>query len=474
MNKTRVHFRADGSTRSGLGHIFRSIALAQIIQPEFTCCFWAKDLMFSLKETIQETFETVHEIDSKLSVTEEAAVIAAGLHPSDIFVTDGYHFTTEYQQIIKRSGCMLVCVDDIHSCHYVADVVLNHAGGLGEKDYSFEWFTQLNLGTRYAILRKPFWQTAKPAERKSKEVFICLGGADPDNETEKVLSTCLAKTPDLHFHVITGAAYLFGKELQEMILSCGATDRVTLYSSLSGDEMVRMMDQCAVAITSPSTVSYEYLARGGTLYLHRIADNQAWVNKYFTETGLAADFNSFPTGGKPASLESGYTDNLRKIFQELSLESAITLRHAIASDARCIFDWVNDPEVRRQSFSSDPITWENHLQWFEKKLQSQDTRFYILEKKGQPVGQIRFDIRGQEAVIGYLLDAAWRGKGLGRIVLKKGVQALLQNRPDVNLIAGSVKQSNPASCRAFEKLHFSREDVAQYEASYRYTLKISA
>ena len=69
------------------------------------------------------------------------------------------------------------------------------------------------------------------------------------------------------------------------------TLKVELLSNLSADDMVFYMNQCARAITPPSTVSYEYLSTGGLLFLKVIADNQTDINRYFLEANLALSFD---------------------------------------------------------------------------------------------------------------------------------------------------------------------------------------
>ena len=42
-----------------------------------------------------------------------------------IVVLDGYHFDTNYQTKIKQKGCKLVCIDDLHDKHFVADIIIH-------------------------------------------------------------------------------------------------------------------------------------------------------------------------------------------------------------------------------------------------------------------------------------------------------------------------------------------------------------
>src|SRR5581483_8142161 len=69
----------------------------------------------------------------------------------------------------------------------------------------------------------------------------------------------------------------------------------------------------------------------------------------------------------------------------------LTIREARPEDARLLWEWANDPSVRSNSFNQEPIPWESHLRWYEKRLASPGTRFWLLEVNSVPAGQIRYD-----------------------------------------------------------------------------------
>ena len=50
------------------------------------------------------------------------------------------------------------------------------------------------------------------------------------------------------------------------------------------------------------------------------------------------------------------------------------LRVADWGDVDLLFSWANDKEVRKNSFSSEPICYEEHLAWFRKKYQERDSQ----------------------------------------------------------------------------------------------------
>ena len=188
--KRKILFRADGNSSIGLGHVYRSLALASILNLEFECHFAIVEPEEVLKTMIQRVCPVCIELPPLNSCKKEAQfIVNTYLANYDIVITDHYKVNTEYQSIIKTGNCKLVCIDDIYAYHFVADAVINHAPGLRQSNYSIEDYTKLYLGLDYSLLREEFYQAAM-AKRHIESIdnlFICLGGADTHNLTLKIL-----------------------------------------------------------------------------------------------------------------------------------------------------------------------------------------------------------------------------------------------------------------------------------------------
>ena len=52
-------------------------------------------------------------------------------------------------------------------------------------------------------------------------------------------------------------------------------------------------------------------------------------------------------------------------------------RYVKEADRELLFTWANDAETRRQSFSSDPITWDEHVAWFARTQADADSPHWI-------------------------------------------------------------------------------------------------
>ena len=69
----------------------------------------------------------------------------------------------------------------------------------------------------------------------------------------------------------------------------------------------------------------------------------------------------------------------------------ITVRLAKISDAKSLFDWRNDPNVRAASERTKPLIWEDHISWLTHTMQSTTPHVFIGEHDGLPIGVVRFN-----------------------------------------------------------------------------------
>jgi len=136
------------------------------------------------------------------------------------------------------------------------------------------------------------------------------------------------------------------------------------------------------------------------------------------------------------------------------------LREVVENDRELLFGWANDPDVRANAKNSKPITWDEHVVWFNNKLSNEFTHMYILGNLQENIGIVRFDKTLEGYVISYSIDKNYRGKGFGKLVLKEGLKNLGVIVDNPNLLA-YVKKGNIASEKIFDKLGFvlKREEI---------------
>jgi len=126
------------------------------------------------------------------------------------------------------------------------------------------------------------------------------------------------------------------------------------------------------------------------------------------------------------------------------------LRHTIDADCRCFWEWANDPGTRAVSFAKDPIPWERHMEWFRSRMADPKSILYTaVNRVGDPIGMVRYQVDGTRAVLSINLGAPFRGSGNGRRMLALAASELFQNT-SVTAIDAFVRLSNQPSIRLFE------------------------
>lgn len=128
-------------------------------------------------------------------------------------------------------------------------------------------------------------------------------------------------------------------------------------------------------------------------------------------------------------------------------------------DINDLFRWRNHPEIRKSSFITNTVSWDEHERWFQAKINNPNTAIYIAYCKEDKIGSIRFESKDGAIKISVMLNPDFSGKGLGALVIKLGTEKFMyEKRPDKPLIA-EIKKGNIASIKAFQKAGFEESHV---------------
>ena len=470
LKKNKAIFRADGSAITAYGHVMRLLSLAGILKKKYHLEFVIQQPDDFLKKQITAVCDNITEIPITTNFVKEATQLSKTIDDNDICIMDGYNFDTQYQAILKNKCFKLICIDDLHDRHFVADAVINHSEGIDRKKYSAAYYTKVFLGAHYAILRKTFLNnlpSASSLPAQKLRMFINMGGTDQLNYTCKAVNDCLQNKTISHMDVVIGSFFSHRQQLQELV-NKHPTISINIHSNLPEKKIGALMKKSHAAICSASTVAYEYVSVGGPLFIYKTVDNQKNIYSFLLKSGIA--FKANQLNDKLKELRqfrasnayfknrtiyfNGQSDkNLLTIFEKFEKEREVIIRKAQLSDLKVYYRWVNEKEVRKNSFNQANIPLAGHTRWFQGKLQNKATTLYYFEKGGIPLGQVRFDKEKDMAEIDFSIDPKFRGKGFGEIILLKAISAYSRANPQT-LIVGKVKDDNVPSNQVFIKIGF--------------------
>lgn len=142
----------------------------------------------------------------------------------------------------------------------------------------------------------------------------------------------------------------------------------------------------------------------------------------------------------------------------------ISLRPANEDDCYLLWEWVNDPQNRKASFSQEFISWENHQKWFHNKLKDLNCYLFIaINTENQSIGQVRFEAEDcKKAEISISVSPLYRGLGYGSLILNQGLQKIFEET-DIETVIAWIKPDNFSSQRIFEKANFSKVEETTYK-----------
>lgn len=277
----RIIFRADANSQLGMGHVMRCLALANMLGP-------AVELYMAIAEpepVVHALLEQAGLWIIELNKASAEADFLALINADDQVVLDGYSFDSAFQQSVKARAKRLLFIDDLLNGYQIADVIINHAGGVSPADYDADPNTTFCLGPHYALLRPPFLKPdgfgPTPADGP---YFVSLGGADPSNVSLSVVQAIQQLDSKQAVRLILGPLYAHRPTIDAMQVSM---PNLTILENLSADEMVTELEQCSLAITACSTIAYEVCAVNRPLIGILTANNQDRIARFLSDEKLA-------------------------------------------------------------------------------------------------------------------------------------------------------------------------------------------
>ena len=485
--------RADASPETGTGHVMRCRALAHAWLEArggpvtFAMAPGAEAVERLLRGEGMEVTDVPHQPGSPEDARHTRRL--ADELGARWIVADGYAFDERYQATARGQDHRLLVVDDYgHAARYPADLVLNQNLGASRELYPEPGpWTRLLLGLRYVLLRKEFWRyrgQARRVHQHADNVLVTMGGGVADNVTLRVLlalATCRAAP---RVRVVAGASNPHLPRLQEV---ADAAPGVELLHNVGN--MPALMDWADLAVSAAGVTCWELAFMGVPTVLLVLADNQRPSAENVHDAGAALNLGDAATvtRGEIAAAVDALVASLdrRRELAERGRQlvdgqgaarvvaamaghvspADLRMRRVEQGDCRLLLDWANEHEVRRQSFRSEPIQWEDHQRWFQAKLQDERCFHFIgLDRQDHEVGMVRFDADGDTADISVSVAREHRGGGMGAALIRAGVEAMA-GAGEVARIHAYIKNENVASVRAFERAGFGDTEQVTIEGS---------
>lgn len=241
----KVAFYVNGNNKRGVGHIYRSLELAD----EF---YTRPDIYYDKNQTDVKIFgETTHNLIGIDGIGEMFSMIETANY--DLFINDILNTTIDYMIALRKClpNAKIINFEDDGEGVYKADLIFNAL-------YQDSELPQMKAGEKYYISAKTF-MFYEPVLIKDQieKIFISFGGADPQNYTDRLLDIVKKeKYTDKKFVVVLGRAKLNVDEL----MSYNKYDNIEVLYDIKN--MPTIMTDCDIGITSRGRTGYELAILG--------------------------------------------------------------------------------------------------------------------------------------------------------------------------------------------------------------------
>jgi pseudaminic acid biosynthesis-associated protein PseG len=281
----KVYFIVHGNVKIGMGHIIRSISLAQAFKRHgHTVAFFSKYEQGT--SYIQEAGMEVYKIPSETyskgqgffygnpeELKEDIIAIRKQIIKTpDVIIVDSYNVSRNFFENLRELTNCLVYIDDINFFPYPIDILVNGTVSAFDMGYEKEQSAQLLLGTKYNQVRKEFSDLpSRRIKENITDILVTTGNGDPFHMTEKVLQILISvkQFSEIKYHVIIGRGFERNIWSKPNIVK---NKQILLYDNPSN--MREIMLKCDMAVSAGGSTLYELAACGVPTVTFAYANNQ--------------------------------------------------------------------------------------------------------------------------------------------------------------------------------------------------------
>jgi len=256
LRQPRILFRADGSAVIGMGHVYRSLAIADALRDVSQA-----DVAFLMCADHGEGVITVSRHGYPVRVAKDARVETLLEHVRDfspaILINDLPGLDAGYVRALSHVGATTVnlvdTLDDLERTEHYAQVIVSVMGEDRETPEGFY------AGPEYAILRSHFHGKRKQVRSEPRLVLLTFGGSDPQGLSLKAARALEGLPPAVEVVAVAGPAFSYRREFEE--LQRRLARKVPLINE-AGGHIADLMLEADLVVCSGGMSVYEIAALG--------------------------------------------------------------------------------------------------------------------------------------------------------------------------------------------------------------------
>ncbi len=258
LREPRVLFRVDGGKAMGMGHVYRSLAIADALRASSRA-----DVAFLMKAEHGEAIVAISRAGYPVRVAGDGQPETFLEHVRDfapeILINDlrAHGAEAAWLRALAHLGATTVnLVDapqDLEATEHYEQVIVSVMHETRETPEGFY------SGPKYAILREHFRGREKEVRERAAMVLLTFGGSDPQQLTVKAASALRDLDPQVEVVAVAGPAFSCRNEFEE--LQAALPRRVPLIQE-AGGHIADLMLEADVVLCSGGMSVYEIAALG--------------------------------------------------------------------------------------------------------------------------------------------------------------------------------------------------------------------
>ena len=260
----RVLFRVDGGGQMGMGHVYRSLAVADALRSisNADICFLMGAEPSTGLSHISKAGYSVRVLPGDVSSEISTIVEAIRDYSPNIIVNDLPFVEKDYLSALASIGASTInLVDSFADIEPPSDIASVIISAMQDEQLDLDDYY---AGPAFAILRESFQGRAAtflPGDAQRRQIVLSFGGSDPQGLTLKslqALDLLLAERPRLDVIVVLGPAFSFRKELDALVGTLGY--KPNIFESV--EHMAEILSGADLVLCSGGMTVFEIAALG--------------------------------------------------------------------------------------------------------------------------------------------------------------------------------------------------------------------
>lgn len=294
-----VVIRTDSSISIGTGHLIRCLTLADgLKQQGIGVHFVCREEKGNLIELIENRGYEVHRLPSNIELRAEKKltqiILEKKLTFPDWLIIDHYDIDCSWEISFRKYVKKIMVIDDLANRKHDCDLLLDQNYNVDNERYHGlipDHCVQL-LGPRYALVRPQFREARENLRKRNgevKRILVFMGGADPTNQTCKVLGAIKKlNSPVIAVDTVIGTANKHREEIES--LASNMSNTICHYNVENMSELMAVAD---LSIGAAGTTAWERSCVGLPSLVITIANNQIEIAENLAKSGIVINLGWF-------------------------------------------------------------------------------------------------------------------------------------------------------------------------------------